>query len=73
MGNRGASGPGRHVGGRVGVMLMEGSYIGSVSGEVLISGGGQPATADDLVGAQIPGDPHLQNSTPLPKGRESRS
>ena len=46
VGNRGASGPGQHVGGRVGIMLMEGTYIGRVSGEVLISGGGQTAKAD---------------------------
>ena len=73
VGNRGASGPGWDLGVRAWAMLMEGTYIGSVSGEVLISDGGQTATADDLVGAQIPGDPHLQNSTPLPKGRDSRS
>ena len=54
VGNRGASGPGRHVGGRAGVMFMEGTYIGSVSGEVLISDGGQTATADDPVCAQSP-------------------
>ena len=52
VGNRGASGPGRHVGGRAGVMLMEGTYIGSVSGEILIYDGGQTATADDPVCAQ---------------------
>ena len=52
VGNRGASGPGQHVGGRVGVMLMEGPYIGSVSGEALISGGGQTATADNPVCVQ---------------------
>ena len=69
MGKRGASGPGRHVGGRAEVMLMKGTYIGSVSGEVLISDGGQTATADDPVGAQRPGDPHLPNSTPLQQGR----
>ena len=54
VGNRGASGPGRHVVGRAGVMLMEGTYIGSISGEVLISDGGQTATADDPVCAQSP-------------------
>ena len=53
VGNRGASGPGQHVGGRVRVMLMEGIYIGSVS-EVLISEGGQTATADDPVCAMSP-------------------
>ena len=37
VGIRGASGPGRHVGGRAGVMLMGGTYIGNVSGKVLIS------------------------------------
>ena len=52
MGNIGASGPGRHVGGRAGVMLMEGTYIGSVSGEVLVSDGGQSVTADDPVCVQ---------------------
>ena len=52
VGNRGASGPGQHVGGRVRVMLMEGTYIGSVSGEVLISGGGQTAKADNPVCVQ---------------------
>ena len=52
VGNRGASGPGQHVGGRAGVMLMEGTYIGSVSGEVLISGGGQTAKADNPVCVQ---------------------
>jgi len=49
VGNRGASGPGRHAGGRARVMLMGGTYIGSVSGEVLISDGGQTVTADDPV------------------------
>ena len=49
VGNRGASGPGRHAVGRAGVMLMEGIFIGSISGEVLISDGGQTATADDPV------------------------
>ena len=53
VGNRGASGPRRHVGGRARVMLMEGIYIGSVS-EVLISEGGQTATADDPVCAMSP-------------------
>ena len=52
VGNRGASGPGQHAGGRAGVMLMEGIFIGSVSGEVLISDGGQTATADDPVCVQ---------------------
>ena len=52
VGNRGASGPGQHVGGRVRVMLMEGTYIGRVSGEVLISGGGQTAKADNPVCVQ---------------------
>jgi hypothetical protein len=33
-------------------MLMEGIFIGSISGEVLISDGGQTATADDPVCAQ---------------------
>ena len=47
--NRGASGPGQHVGGGAGFMLMEGTYIGSVSGEVMVSDGGQTATADDPV------------------------
>ena len=54
VGNRGASGPGRHLSGRAGATLMEGTYIGSVSGEVLISDGGQTATADDPVCAQSP-------------------
>ena len=54
VGNRGASGPGQHVGGRAGVMLMEGTYIGSISREVLFSDGGQTATADDPVCAQSP-------------------
>ena len=35
-------------------MLMEGTYIGSVSVEVLISDGGQIATVDDPVCAQSP-------------------
>ena len=52
VGNRGASGPGRHAVGRAGVMLMEGTYIVSASGEVLISEGGQTATVDDPVCAQ---------------------
>ena len=54
VGNRGTSGPGRHLGGRARAMLMEGTYIGSISGEVLISGGGQTATGDDPVCAQSP-------------------
>ena len=54
VGNRGSSGPGRHVGGRTRVMLMEGTYIGSISGEILISDGGQIAKADDPVCAQSP-------------------
>ena len=54
VGNGGASGPGWLVVGRAGVMLMEGTYIGSVSGEVLISEGVQTATADDPVCAQSP-------------------
>ena len=54
VGNRGASGPGQHVGGRAGIMLREGPYIGSVSEEVLISEGVQTATADDPVCAQSP-------------------
>ena len=54
VGNGGASGPGRHVGGRARVMLMEGTYIGSISGEILISDGGQIAKADDPVCAQSP-------------------
>ena len=54
VGNGGASGPGWLVVGRAGVMLMEGTYIGSASGEVLISDGGQTATADDQVCAQSP-------------------
>ena len=52
VGNGGASGPGWLVDGRAGVMLMEGTYIGSVSGEVLISGGGQTAKADNPVCVQ---------------------
>ena len=54
VGKRVAPGPGRHMGGRARVILMEGTYIGSVSGEVLISDGGQTATADDPVCAQSP-------------------
>jgi len=54
VGNRGASGPGQHLGGRARAILKEGTYIGSVSGEVLISDGGQTATADDPVCAQSP-------------------
>ena len=54
VGNRGASGPGRHAVGRAGVMLMEGTYIVSASGEVLISEGGQTATVDDPGCAQRP-------------------
>ena len=65
--------PSRHVGGKAGVMLMKGTYIGSVSGEVLISDGGQAVTADDPVCAHSPGGPHLPNSIPLQKGRDSRS
>ena len=53
VGNRGASGPGWHAVKRAGVMLMEGTYIGRVS-EVLISDGGQTATAEDRVWAQSP-------------------
>ena len=52
MGNRGASEPGQHVGIKARVMLMEGTYIGSISGEVLIADGGQIATADDPVCVQ---------------------
>ena len=52
VGNRGASGPGQHLGGRARAILKEGTYIGSVSGEVLISDGGQIATVDDPVCAQ---------------------
>ena len=52
VGNRGASGPGQHVGERTGVMLMEGTYIGSISGEVLVSDGGQTVTTDDPVCAR---------------------
>ena len=52
VGNRGASGQGQHAGGRAGVMLMKDSSIGSVSGEVLISGGGQTAKADNPVCVQ---------------------
>ena len=54
VGNRGACGPGWLVGGRAGVKLMEGTYIGSISGEVLLSDGGQIATADNPVCAQSP-------------------
>ena len=54
VGNRGACGPGQQAGGRAGVMLMEATYIGSVSGEDLISDGGENATADDPVCAQSP-------------------
>jgi len=54
VGKSGASGPGQHLGGRAGPMLMEGTYIASVSGEVLISDGGQTATADDPVCSQSP-------------------
>ena len=52
--SRGASGPGWLVVGRAGVMLMEGTYTGSASGEVVISDGGQTATTDDQVCAQSP-------------------
>ena len=52
--SRGASGPGRHLGGTAGAMLMEGTYTGSTLGEVLISDGGQTATVDDPVCAQSP-------------------
>ena len=54
VGNGGASGPGWLVDGRAGVMLMEGTYIGTISGKVLISDGGKPATAEDPVCAQSP-------------------
>ena len=54
VGNRGVSGPGLHVGGRAGIMLMEVTYIGSISGEALISEGVQTATADDPVCALNP-------------------
>ena len=54
IGNIGASGPGWHAVERVGVMLVEGTYIGSISAEVLIFDGGQTATADDPVCAQSP-------------------
>ena len=54
VGNRDASCPGHHVGRRAWIMLMEGAYIGSISGEVLISDGGENATADDPVCAQSP-------------------
>ena len=52
VGNRGASGPGQHVGRRAGVMLMQGTYIGRVSGVVLVSDRGQTAIADDPVCVQ---------------------
>ena len=54
VGKGGASGSGWLVDGRAGVMLMEGTYIGSTSGEVLIYDGGQNAIADDSVCAQSP-------------------
>ena len=54
VGSTGASGPGWHLGGTAGAMLMEGTYTGSTLGEVLISDGGQTATADDPVCAQSP-------------------
>ena len=73
VGNRGASGPGQHVGGSARVMLLKVTYKGSVLGEVLISDRVQTATADDSVGAKSPRGPHLPNSTPLQQGRESRN
>ena len=54
VGSTGASGPGWHLGGTAGAMLMEGTYTGSPLGDVLISDGGQTATADDPVCAQSP-------------------
>ena len=54
VGNRGVSGPGQHVGGRAGVMLMQGTYIGRVSGVVLVYDRGQTAIADDPVCVQSP-------------------
>ena len=54
VGNGGASGSWWLVDGGAGVMLMEGTYIGSISGKVLISDGGQNAIADDPVCAQSP-------------------
>ena len=73
VGNRGASGPGQHVGGSARVMLLKVTYKGSVLGEVLISDRVQTATADDSVGAKSPRGPHLPNSTPLQQGRDRRS
>ena len=52
--NRGASGPGWHLGGTAGAILIEGTYTGSTSGEVLISDGGQIATEDAPVSVQSP-------------------
>ena len=40
--------------GKLWPMLMEGTYIGSTSGEVRISDGGQTVTADDSVCSQSP-------------------
>ena len=54
VGSRRASGPGWHLCGTAGSMLMEGTYTGSPPEEVLISDGGQTATADDPVCAQSP-------------------
>ena len=70
--SRGASGPGWHLDGTAGAMIMEGTYTGSPLGEVLISDGGQTATADDPVHAQRPCRLHLPNITPLHQGRDNR-
>ena len=68
VGSRGASGPGRHLGGTARATLMEGTYTGNPTGEVLISDGGQTARADDPVRAQSPYRPHLPSRNPLQQG-----
>ena len=54
VGRRSVSGPGRHLGGKAVAILMEGTYIGRTSREVLISDGSQTATTDDPVFAKNP-------------------
>ena len=54
VGSRGASGTGQNLGGTARALLMEGTYIGRTSREVLISDGSQTATTDDPVFAKNP-------------------
>ena len=54
VGSRGASGTGQNLGGTAGALLMEDTYIGRTSEEVLLSVGGQTATKDDPVCVKSP-------------------